>query len=557
MINKFMSHCYYNDEIIFIKFNTQMCTVGVNSILDPSNYSIITNYTSVLLSDYIKSNFYTSDYFVSFNVTNSFKDAVFNSSQLSSASIRKNHIGYVTDINGFINNFECGSSISKITEKSSLQNCTFEILENRKIVITDNNLVNFIKLYLSDFYITINDVIVKPLFLEKFEPNIFILHFKDEILKTSDDILTLNIIELAASTDALNRTILNNDSVLLKNDLLPTVKAVSIYSYENTTLTLAFECNNRIMRYDANDFYIYINNKEVIPTSKSRYLNKNIFFIDIENIYAFDPNNTFIRVSRKEKKLLYTIDSNFNILKPFNIINKNAFIGLCASITIASDNAHSVLSLKFNYNLPIIQNLSSTAKFTLNTDKTVAKLTFDNIGELSFYGSSLANMNSLDFTVNTSNSVLEFITSSELLSFSNQNDVKYIDFAPSFDLRAIDNTLIFRSFEIPVTFSTLTTIICNTEDFGDDWSLLGSDIYLPVIIYVNKSVYERNYGSLNLKTTFHNNVYIRHQVSEDQLGQVYLKFINIKAEKMHVYLSDEYKCTFNSSSLTNVKILDE
>ena len=137
---------------------------------------------------------------------------------------------------------------------------------------------------------------------------------------------------------------------------------------------------------------------------------------------------------------------------------------------------------------------------------------------------------------------------------TNINKTNYISFSPNQNLQSVDGTYILISYEASVTFSPPPTLTIYPLDEGNEWSILGKTIANPVTLIVDRSKTLRNYGNLNEKTTFLNDLYIVHDDSKNIYDDVTITFTNIKASNIYVNLPDEYNLVIESSTIDYQKI---
>lgn len=563
MINNFISHCYINDDILLIQFNTSMKTAGSNSILKASNYSIRDGCTTSHLSKYIYAVHDFSNYFVSFKTNPSFNTILSNAVKLEGGIIFKDSINYISSDEGYVCNFECGVPIENPLEKSSLQNCSIVLEGTRKLILTDNNDIKFKTLYKSDFFINVNSDIneesgIFPIYVQKIGASKYSLLFSSNISSSPDDVIKLSTISNPSSFDVLKRTIKGDDSAIAKNTTPFKLVNASIYSYENEELVLGLEFNAKALRFDINDFNISLNNKHVCSTTKYKYLNNKFCFITINNVCTFTTDTSSIKITTKNTSNYYTVDSRLSPISYSCVSTPKLLFGKSAILAKESESLFSFLMVNFDYNLQEISIENLSLDYAL-IDNSIMHIKFNDFGELFLYGDNLSplTVTKLLFNISTYEKTLEINFTSEILSYITNQQIHYIDFKPLYKIKSQNKVLAFSSFEVPVSFSKENSITIQPDDFGPTWSLLGQDIYLPTIILVDKSVAIRDYGNSIIFTNFYNDLYIKEVASNTILPSIKLNFSNINATNLYTHLSDNYVVKFSNSSIEKLKILSE
>ncbi|MGL4992128.1 MAG: hypothetical protein ACRC57_13380 [Sarcina sp.] len=561
MSNNFISGAYYANNILLIEFNCKMCTLGTHSILESANYSISSKCTNnrIILKNYVTKILDFNDSFISFSTTNEFTNLFTNDIFLIAGNIEIKKINYVLTLDNLLCDFVCSTKIINDMQVSSLENCTLSLIDDYKIIVNDNNDIKFNKLFIDDFFVKINFSIIDIVSISRICHNSFEITIPSNIVQSYTDTINLCTKDNIKSFDNLKRPIKANTCVSASNELKTTLLNLSVFSYENSTLTIALTFNNPILRFDANDFYIFINGLRVPSSTKLRYINKNIVFVELHKICFFSPNAFCIKVSKIQKEFYYTVDTKLKYIEYFSKTKKSAVIANFSSISLTNDSSVAVLTTLFT---DILKNISMQTQNLiphLNEDSSILTLQISNFAKINIYGKNLSatvfSQNPECIISSKDNSfIINFATA--ILAYISEN-ANYMDFKPLYAIVSQDNTIAYSSFEIPVNFELSNSITCDVTNYGDSWSLLGKNIYLPTTIIVDKSVVTRDYGNSNIYTTFNSDIYIKEQYTGLVSTPVYIKFINITAKKVYSHLHLNYNVEFINSSIEDLIILDE
>ena len=234
----------------------------------------------------------------------------------------------------------------------------------------------------------------------------------------------------------------------------------------------------------------------------------------------------------------------------------DTFIALCG--TIEKDISSSILKLNLEFNKTLFKNFATLSKGILSSSKDKISLNIEGIGTLNLYGSDFYSYDNKEYiaecTINEDilNIAIDLIEDD--FYSTNINKTNYISFSPNQNLQSVDGTYILISYEASVTFSPPPTLTIYPLDEGNEWSILGKTIANPVTLIVDRSKTLRNYGNLNEKTTFLNDLYIVHDDSKNIYDDVTITFTNIKASNIYVNLPDEYNLVIESSTIDYQKI---
>lgn len=561
MSNNFISGAYYANNILLIEFNRKMSTLGTHSILESANYSISSECTNNRknLKNYVTNILDFNDCFILFSTTNEFTNLFTTDVLLIAGNIEIKKINYVLTSDNLLCDFSCSTKIINNMQISSLENCSISLIDSYKLIIKDNNDIKFSKLFIDDFFVKINSSVIDIISISKIYHNSFEVIIPSDIVQSYTDTINLCTKNNIKSFDNLERPIKANTCISVSNELKTKLLNLSVFSYENSTLTIALTFNNSILRFDSNDFYIFINDFRMPSTTKLRYLNKNTVFVELPKICFFSPNAFCIKVSTIQKEFYYTVDTKLKYIEYFSKIKKSALIANFASITLTNDSSNSILTAFFTDILKNIPSQIQTLIPQLNSNFSILTLQISNFAKINIYGENLSTnvfSQNPECTISSKdNSFIVNFAASILVYISKNAD--YIDFKPLYEIVSKNGTIAYSSFEIPVSFDSSNSITCDVNNYGDSWSLLGKDIYLPTTIIVDKSVANRNYGNSNVNTTFNSDIYIKEQYTGALSSPVNIKFINIIAKKIYSHLHLNYNVEFINSSIEDLIILDE
>nr|WP_278678740.1 hypothetical protein [Clostridium paraputrificum] len=548
----FIKNCFYNKNYIFILFNQNMTLSGDYSILNSNNYLIIKDSLKIKLTKFYSNVYSYNSNYATFRINDSY---FFENALLKCGYIDTNNVKFINSASGYTQDICTTIPIEKKDFYLSITKCNFYSYKNNSVSLINKNSIPYYELFKDDFFV------ITP--LGKFVPNSIIKKsvdeyeflFNEEIISTPEDEITLYSIASPLSTDVLGDRIKGNESNKVYNSIPTTIKNVSITSYLYNILKLRVDFNSPILRYDSSGFDVYINGVIAPSYGHSSYKSEGIF-LTLYNINSFNYNYDELLVKSSNNTFIYTLD--FRGFKVYDPVGKAAdtFIALCG--TIEKDISSSILKLNLEFNKTLFKNFTTLSKGILSSSKDKISLNIEGIGTLNLYGSDFYSYYNKEYiaecTINEDilNIAIDLIEDD--FYSTNINKTNYISFSPNQNLQSVDGTYILISYEASVTFSPPPTLTIYPLDEGNEWSILGKTIANPVTLIVDRSKTLRNYGNLNEKTTFLNDLYIVHDDSKNIYDDVTITFTNIKASNIYVNLPDEYNLVIESSTIDYQKI---
>ncbi|WP_394857249.1 hypothetical protein, partial [Clostridium paraputrificum] len=529
-----------------------MTLSGDYSILNSNNYLIIKDSLKIKLTKFYSNVYSYNSNYATFRINDSY---FFENALLKCGYIDTNNVKFINSASGYTQDICTTIPIEKKDFYLSITKCNFYSYKNNSVSLINKNSIPYYELFKDDFFV------ITP--LGKFVPNSIIKKsvdeyeflFNEEIISTPEDEITLYSIASPLSTDVLGDRIKGNESNKVYNSIPTTIKNVSITSYLYNILKLRVDFNSPILRYDSSDFDVYINGVIAPSYGHSSYKSEGIF-LTLYNINSFNYNYDELLVKSSNNTFIYTLD--FRGFKVYDPVGKAAdtFIALCG--TIEKDISSSILKLNLEFNKTLFKNFATLSKGILSSSKDKISLNIEGIGTLNLYGSDFYSYDNKEYiaecTINEDilNIAIDLIEDD--FYSTNINKTNYISFSPNQNLQSVDGTYILISYEASVTFSPPPTLTIYPLDEGNEWSILGKTIANPVTLIVDRSKTLRNYGNLNEKTTFLNDLYIVHDDSKNIYDDVTITFTNIKASNIYVNLPDEYNLVIESSTIDYQKI---
>ncbi|MGL5066895.1 MAG: hypothetical protein ACRC6T_03575 [Sarcina sp.] len=577
MNNHFLDYCYTNSHCIYIKFNRPMTITGLNGILYPQNYVINTltcDKAPRSLATLVDSVYSYGVDFVSFKLKKPL--AINETLYLYCGHVNDKNVFFIVDPQNFIHDFSCFNELFYYSELTTLSNCSAQLHSNNCLTLKNNNLIKYHKLLPNDFYIEKNGIIYSPYEIQSIDNNSYIFKFKTEIIKKDTEILYLQTNYNCNSTDVLGNKITPNDFTQIEI-LLPTFPiSLSVFSYVDDVLGLALDFSGELKRYDSNDFYFSINGKRYNAKGRERYIKDDIIYFFIYDVFDFDFDYTPVTIFYKNLKTPYTLDKN---LKPIQMITKmssNLLYGILGNFDATNTFGKGILELNFNdYLLKNTFNTTGTLAIWSNFKNTIFSKTifkhsthFNEIDDdlitfyiedlilIFFYTSAFktplnTRINDIKVNCYSKKCAIEFSTSDFLFL----NSTEYIEVIPLNKIKSYNYTIPMTSIEIPINFTISTDIICEPENQGDSWTLLGKEITQPVTLLVNKNYNSFIYGSQELQTTFLSSLHIKNTAEIAKFRTATINFLNLKGGTLYISLDDAYTFNFDTCEFENTIIL--
>ena len=562
-----------------------MTLLGINGILNPYNYLLTRFATSstspkktVQLGSLIANIYCFGEDFVTFKYKNI--GSLLLKLNIHCGYIENEKIFFVTDKKKSVHDFTKSDFISIYNKTTNLASCTSKLINSNILTLTNNNSINYNILYPSDFYIKNGKSLYTPYAIVKVSANMYNLKFRTDIIKKSSDPIYLCTHLNCKSTDALGNSIKADDSLEIEN-LLPTMPiSLSITSYINGILGLALTFNNGIQRYDSDDFCFTIRGKHYNAKGRESYTKGNIIYFFIYDLYNFDYTSTPIIILPKRSKNYYTLDENLALIKMPIKISSNYLYGITSKLDAITTFGTATLEIEFNdYLLETTMTLTGELGNFNNLKEKIfsptilehsPNLNLINPATLSLYIENFAliyfHTNSkiildelITYNIETSSTKKISTTKIDLSPFDflnhYKNIIKYIEVVPLEKLQSYTYTLPLSSLEIPTNLVKGKDIICLPENQGDDWTLLGEDIYFTTTLLVNKSYKNFNYGFFDHKTHFFDSLYIKNTSDSPVFEDIIINFTNIKGETLEISLDDGFSFNFENCEFKNVIIL--
>lgn len=423
-------------------------------------------------------------------------------------------------------------------ECNFIKNCFYNknyifILFNQNMTLSgDYSILN------SNNYLIIKDSL--KIKLTKFYSNVYSYNSNYATFRINDSYFFENALLKCGYIDTNNVKFINSASgytqdicttiPIEKKDFYLSITKCNFYSYKNNSVSLINK--NSIPYYELfkDDFFVITPLGKFVPNS---IIKKSV------DEYEFLFNEEIISTPEDEITL-YSIASPLSTDVLGDRIKGNESNKVYNSIPTTIKNVsitsylYNILKLRVDFNSPILRYDSSG--FDMYINGVIAPS----------YGHSSYKSEGIFLT-------LYNINSDDFYS-TNINKTNYISFSPNQNLQSVDGTYILISYEASVTFSPPPTLTIYPLDEGNEWSILGKTIANPVTLIVDRSKTLRNYGNLNEKTTFLNDLYIVHDDSKNIYDDVTITFTNIKASNIYVNLPDEYNLVIESSTIDYQKI---
>ncbi|MGL4740628.1 MAG: hypothetical protein ACRC41_07465, partial [Sarcina sp.] len=491
MPKNFLNSCFYNETAICLLFDTPMQTTGKNSILDSRNFTIFQSSSNISLENLVSGIYSYHTNYVTFllkkNAFSFLKDSLY----IKCSSFKLKEIFYIKDFENNILDFNCPTHIELQSNKISFETYIAKLINPNELILENNKVMRYKRLYPSDFYIEHNGNIYFPSHIKVIDKFTFSFIFKEKLLFKRSNIITLKTIENCKSIDLLGETIKGNDSLNVLNTLNPYLINISIISYRNETLKLLLEFTDKLLRFDGKDFIFFYNNQKFSSKESSRFYNNDYLELSLDNISDFNPYLNNLMLLENKNLCSYTIDENYNAINFSTLQVCHLFYSQRGSLIPVTTISHYNLDIAFNKTLSKISNSISLFATACLLDDSELSIKLGSFGYITIFGTKLLLPNNninYPFTINTNENILTISLDLSLQNLINinQNNISYIDFTPSILIKSSQNTHAFQSYESPIIFKKEKNIICRPDNQGDVWSLLGQNISLNTILQIDK-----------------------------------------------------------------------
>ncbi|MGL4450960.1 MAG: hypothetical protein ACRCTZ_07210 [Sarcina sp.] len=587
MNTNFIDFCFTNNKYIYIKFNRQMLLKGEHEISNANNYAIegiqvisSSSPPTVPLKNFISEIYHYGDDFITFKLKENIP--VLSNTILFGGYISMSSVFFITDINEYVHDFTCPSTIDFYSDKPSIKNCSAKIVSNKIVILKDNNIIPLSKLCICDLYLINGNSTFFPINIKFNVDGTFTLIFNSEIIRHNDEPIYLCTKSKCISTDRLGNILLPNQCTSTLNSLPTMPINLSIFSYIDDVLGIALEFNDAIMRYDSNDFYFTINDKCYVGKGRLSHNKDNIIYFFIYNVFDFDYINSKVAITYKNPSTPYTLDKNMQPLKSFKIYS-NILYGLSAKLDNIDDAQIGFLNIIFNKCL-ITAKYSVSGyfnKFNELKHKIFSNLILDYVPYLNSINGSLNALYIDDFAIILFHTINDITLSSsthsiEINSFeknficeidlSNYNflnllkdKIDYIEIIPLAGIKSYNYTSPISTLEIPTEFLINDDIelVFKPDEQDKFKELLGSTISAPATILVDKTFENYTYGDAKLqnKIIFTNNLYIKSINALENFKNPIINVINIQGKILYVSLDNNYYINFDNCHFEDVVIL--
>ncbi|MGL5764760.1 MAG: hypothetical protein ACRCX8_03875, partial [Sarcina sp.] len=477
-------------------------------------------------------------------------------------SFKLKEILYIKDFNNNILDFNCPTPIKLQINKLSFASYIAKLVNIREVILESSTIMQYKKLYPSDFYIENSGNIYFPTHI-KINNNYSISFIFDEhlIFKRSS-IITLKSIEICKSTDLIDEYIAGNDSLNILNALEPQLINISIISYRNETLKLILEFTDKLLRFNGKDFTFIYNNKKVSSKDSSRFYNNDFLELTLNNISDFNPLVQNLLLLENRNTCIYTIDEQYQA------INFPAFpvseLFYCQRGIILPLPTLGHYSIEIAFNKSLLKTLNGFSSFATASLITTSELTinFDILGYITIFGTKLSLVRDnvsfpFNIIINDNILIITLDLSSQNLININQNNISYIDFTPNTSIKNTQSIHAFESYECPIIFKKEKIIICSPENQSDSWSLLGQNIYLNTILQVDKQTINKFYGSKTTPTIFHQDLRIDNLSAPLDASANNISLINIQGSTLYINATDNTNLDIIDCKFQSIEIIEE
>lgn len=554
--------CFYNENNLCLLFNTPMQTSGKYSILNPQNFTIFQSSSSMTLENLVDGILTFHNYYVTFSLKKESFLILKNSLYIKSASFKLKEILYIKDFNKNILDFNCPNTLELQLNKLSFSNSSAELIDDDKIVIKTHSNMRYQKLCVTDFYIDYNKNIYHPSYIKIIDACTFCLIFKKNLIFKRSNIITLKTIENCKSIDLLGETIQGNDSLNVLNTTNTKLINISIISYKNNALKLLLEFTDKVLRFDGNDFVFSINQQLFSSKESSRFYNRDYLELTLEDIQTFNPYSDIPILLENKNPCIYTIDENYDPINYSQLQTCALFYCQKGVIEPLSTLGNYRLEIAFNSNLAPILNSNNKLATINSVSNSEFIIQFSSLGYITIFGTDflIPNLNmSYPFTVDVTNNILSIhldLSTQNIISI-NQNNIDYIDFTPSLEIKNIECIHAFQSYESPIIFKREKNIICIPTNQGDAWSLLGQNIYLNTILQIDKETSSKFYGSKDQKTIFHHHLKVEDLSTIFDLRLNKVSLVNIEAPILYLKTNDNTDLDIIDCKFQSIEIIEE
>ena len=550
----------YKNNYLCVIFDTPMNITSQHNIITLDNYEIHSKSSSNWLKDAALSVYSYNEDYVTFKLKENFTSLFGTSNQLKCGYIFRDQIYYITTHLGAIQNMCTSTTISE-SEGLSISKGSAIAYKDDCISFTILDNIYFKTIIQSDFYIEKNDKKLLPSHIEKKSNDKIDFYFDESIFDVSNATVKLNTILNCSSTDILSFPIIGEDSISVINNIPNTLYKVSISSHCDNSLTLLAEFNLPLIRYDASDFEVVINDVSYPCVGSKSYTNE-IMEMTVDGIYKYRFNKNTILLRSINNSMPYTMDNRNLPVIDLNGAYADYFLCTKGYLQYTLNSIfrnYIILNLEFDKDInskDLETHYEGHLAFYSSINCFVLSIPL--LGNLNIYGYNL-DVPETDYTyevfLSSVNNIVSLFINIKDFNFilRNTESIRYIDFQPDNKLKSIDDIFIFKSFECPILLERNEFMTCDTTDHGALWSLLGLEINKSVLLSVNHTNTSLFYGSISAVTIINGDLYILEDTVSSYSNNTTIDLINLKIKgNIYILTDDKFDITLEGCSCTNL-----